>query len=228
MAVNVGFPYTFDQVVEAIASTSGDNAHFFLTHYLLSHEQEVGAQRLRRLLGTSKLRGQDAMLVHAALARLDPAHALELPGLLRATRSLEAKQVLLAVLPEVLPRWRNDAAADELDGWLRRRLRQPSYWENGASWEIPCVILAVLYCADAARARSLLADLIPELDEFDRLQATQVAQRNSDEDFERALGQWRRKDSSSSEISTKAAAEWKAGIEQEALRCMRRLGYSPA
>lgn len=52
----------------------------------------------------------------------------------------------MATLPELLPSGRqNSAVADELEAWLRRRVERPSYWENGASWEIPSVVLAVLY-----------------------------------------------------------------------------------
>lgn len=74
------FPYTYDQVVEAIASTRGDGAHFFLTLYLYSHQDDVGVERFRRLLETAKLHGQDQMNVHIAIAQLDPTYAAELPG----------------------------------------------------------------------------------------------------------------------------------------------------
>lgn len=223
----MAFPYTFDQVVEAIASTRGDGAHFFLTLYLSGHQEDVGADRFRRLLATAKLRGQDQMSVHVSLAKLDATYTAELPAVLRSASSVEAQQVLLAALPAVLPREReNNALADEFEAWLRRRVKRPSYLENGASWEIPSVVLAVLYSTDTSRARALLQDLEPHLDERERPFA-HAAHESDNTDFEVILKEWCSMDGTKHELSPDEKTADDAEIEREAARYMRRLGFQP-
>jgi hypothetical protein len=227
----VSFPYSYDQVVDAIASTRGDGAHFTLTMYLHGHEAEVGADRFRRLLATAKLRGQDQMNVHASIANLDPSYARELPGVLRSASSVEVQQVLLAMLPDLLPRGRDDTVADELEAWLRRRVERRSYLENSAIWEIPSVVLAVLYSTDTSRARALLAELEPHLGDRETPLAHE-ARDSDDESFEAILEEWRHMDSShlgrSATETAERDADWDADIEREAVRYMRRLGFGPS
>jgi hypothetical protein len=224
----MGIPYTFDQVIEAIASTRGDGAHFILTLYLYGHKEGVGAERFRRLLATANLRGQDQMGVHTAIAQLDPTYAADLPRVLRSATSVGAQQVLLAALPELLPREKqNSAVADELEAWLRRRVARLSYLENGASWEIPSVALAVLYTTDASRARALLGDLAPHLNERERPLA-QAAHESDDKGFEVSLTEWFNMDGATREPAPSEIAEQDAEIEREAAKYMRRLGFHPS
>jgi hypothetical protein len=226
---SIRFPYTYDQLLEAIASTRGDGAHFFLTLYLQGHKESVGVERFRRLLETAKLRGQDEVSVHVTIAELDPTYALEMPRLLRSASSVGAQQVLLASLPDVLPRdIQNVGVADQLEAWLRRRVKRPSYLENGASWEIPCVVLSVLYSTDASRARALLADMEPHLDERERPLAQAAHESDDDKGFETILSEWRSMDGTKREPSPSEIAEQDAEIEREAAKYMRRLGFQPS
>lgn len=219
------FPYTYDQVGEAIASTRGEGAHFFLIFYLLLHKEEVGADRFRWLLANAKLRGEDRMSIHVALAQLDGAYAAELPGVLRSAGSVAAQQTLLANLPELFAGCGpNSAAAEQLEDWIRRRVERMSYLESGASWEIPSVVLAVVYSTDTPRARRLLRELDAHLDERERPLA-EAALAADDQGFEVLLKEWcnldeaRRREPTASET-----AELEAEIQREAAKFMRRLG----
>ena len=229
----MSFPYSYDQVVDAIASTRGDGAHFALTSYLHSRKEAVGADRLRRLLATAKLRGQDRIGVHTSIAELDPTYAAKLPGVLRSASSVEAQQGLLAMLPDLLPHERNDAVADELEAWLRRRVTRPSYLENSAMWEIPSIVLAVLYSSEASRARAILAEVEPHLSERET-SLFDEAQKSSDEGLVLILNEWRHLDGNQGDGSDNENAQpvdwddWNANIEREAIQYMRRLGFHPA
>lgn len=162
----------------------GDGAHFILTTYLYGPEEEVGAERFRRLLATAKLRGQDQINVHTSIANLDLSYAAELPDVLRSASPVQAQQVLLAMLPDLLPRELNHTVAEELEAWRRRRLERRSYLENSATWEIRSILLAVLSSSDASRAQALLSELDPHLGERETSLAHDA--RNSSESASRA------------------------------------------
>lgn len=224
------FPYTYDQVVDAIASTRGDTAHFVLTNYLHSHASDVGPERFRRLLETASLRGQDEILIHIAIARLDPSYASKLPGMLRSTRNINTKQVLLAALPDLLNSMTSSAAmADELETWVRHRVKQRSHPGTNASWEIPGAILSVLYCTDTSRARSLLADLEPDLSQFDSDRG-QATIESTDEDFKDKLVEWWQgiENPPTRERSLSEIADHLAKTSRAPAKVMRRLGFKPA
>jgi hypothetical protein len=225
----MGFPYTFDQVIDAISSTSGDGAHFVLLGYLLTNRDEVGVARFRRLLESAHLRGGDAMNVHLAMSTIDPAYALELPAVLKSARSIDSQQIILTRLPDVLPHNRHDAVADTLERWIVRRVQRPSYWEFGAIWEVPSVVLSVLHVTDIFRARDLLAVVHEHLDDEDQRRA-QDAQQATDADFESRLDEWRSLHSTSqrSQIPREELVEALAAAELDAARYMRRLGFAPA
>jgi hypothetical protein len=224
----VDFPYTYDQVIEAISSTRGEGAHFFLTFYLLLHKEEVGADRFRSLLANAKLRGEDRMSIHVALAELDDAYAAELPGVLRSAGSVVAQQALLANLPELFKGGEhNGATAEALQDWISRRVKRTSYVENGASWEIPSVVLAISYSTDTSRARKLLRELDAHLDDRERPLA-QAALAADDQRFEVLLKQWCSLDEvTQREQTVSESDEERAEIEREAAKFMRRLGFQP-
>lgn len=225
--LKVPFPYTYDQVIEAMASTRGAGAHFVLLMYLEMNTEEVGVERFRRLLDSTNLRGQEKMSVRLSLAKLDRTHAAELATVLRSARSLESQQMLLANLPDFLPREPIAAVADELEAWILRRVQRPTYLEFGASWEIPSAVLGVLHTSTASRARQLLTDLDAHLDPPEQ-HRVHLAIKGNDTALEATLEEWRALNGTERRpYSAKEFTEALAEQEREAIKVMRRLGYHP-
>ena len=87
-------------------------------------------------------------------------------------------------------------------------------------------MLAVSYTTESSRARALLADLEPPLDERERPLAN-AAHEAADRDFEVILNEWCSMDGTTIGSSPSGAAAETAEIEQEAAKYMRRLGFQP-
>lgn len=223
----MAFPYSFDQVIDAIASTRGEGAHYVLLGYLKVHRAEVGIQRFRRLLEVAPLRVRDANTVHWCIATLDPAYAAERLARLRETRGHVSKEELLMNMVPLLPRRRNDALADELEAWQKRYIQTVSSMDSGGS-EVPWVLLGILYTSDADGTRRVLAELDDELDEFGRGFARAAEAAEDDDRFEAALLRWSKVGFiPSSETYEKGEAERRERDEREAVKYMRRLGFHP-
>ena len=225
-------PYTFDQVVEAITSTRGENTHYVLVDYLTTYRNDVGVERFKRLLSEAQLRGYDANKVHLAIARLDPGYWTDYVAVFLTQRSPNPQQEMLANLPDVVPREPNAEIAAQLATWLRRRLSRQSYLEFGASWEIPCIVLAVVRLTDISAGRELLASL--DADNLSTQDETYVeaALAGDDTTFETVLDDWREQDGTKRSQLTEQEREFykrkQAEDDAEAASYMRRMGFTTA
>jgi len=123
---------------------------------------------LARILD-AELRPDERHMTRSALARLRPdkyLRPLVVEGL--RSRSINVQQLVVAELPSLLEDARGVDLTDELERWLRKRLKSPGRTNTWAVWEVPGIALSLLPSLGAGRVWELLEELSPRMEREER------------------------------------------------------------
>jgi hypothetical protein len=216
--------YEAAQIVEAIDRARGDGRYFLVTALCeLPVEQREGA--LAQVLGM-ELRADERSAALAELARLRPTTYLGplIESGLRS-RSINVQQVAIGVLPGLVGDGLETGLAEQVEGWLRRRLANPRRAGTWAMWEIPSAALGLWPSYGPDRIVALLTDIEPRMqpDERDRWRSLKPTVNDSGA-FKKGLTEWMRE--SSLEAAESDPRDPTAEVSVD--RVMKRLGYHPA
>jgi len=159
--------YSAAQLVEAIGRARGESR----SHLVAALTNFPGPERedaLARIL-EAELRPDERHMTRSALARLRPDNYLRplvVEGL--RSRSINVQQLVVAELPSLLEDARGVDLTDELERWLRQRLKSPGRTNTWAVWEIPGIALSLLPSLGPARVWELLEELSPRMQPEER------------------------------------------------------------
>jgi hypothetical protein len=159
--------YSAAQLVEAIGRARGESR----SHLVAALTDFPGPERedaLVRILD-AELRPDERHMTRSALARLRPDRYLRPlveEGL--RSRSINVQQLVVAELPSLLDDGRGVDLTDELERWLRKRLKSPGRANTWAVWEIPGIALSILPSRGLARVWELLEELSPRMQPEER------------------------------------------------------------
>lgn len=168
--------YSAAQLVEAVGRARGES-RYFLVAALTNFPGPEREDALARILD-AELRPDERHMTRSALARLRPDRYLRplvVEGL--RSRSINVQQLVVAELPSLLDDGRGGDMTDELERWLRKRLKSPGRTNSWAVWEVPGIALSILPSRGLARVWELLEELSPRMqpEERERWRAVQEA-----------------------------------------------------
>lgn len=216
--------YTAAQLTEAIGRARGDSRYFLLG--ALTDFPGPEREAALAFVLDAELRPDERHMVLGALARLRPdkyIRPLVMEGL--RSRSINVQQIVVSELPSLLGEGQEADLADELERWIRRRLKSPGRASTWAVWEIPGIALSLLPSRGPAGVWKLLAEISPRMqpEERERWRAVQEAG-DDDARIERLRG-WYQENIGEED-------DFDAGLDPTALvyvdRAMTRLGFRPA
>jgi hypothetical protein len=141
------------------------------------------------------------------------------------SRSINVQQILVAELPSLLGDGQEADLADELERWLRKRLKSPGRPNTWAVWEVPGIALSLLPSRGPARVWKLLEELSPRMQPEERQRWRAVQEAGDDEACIERLRDWYQENIGEED-------DFDAGLDPTALvyvdRAMKRLGFRPA
>ena len=168
--------YSAAQLVEAIGRARGDG-RYFLVRALTNLPGPEREHALARVLD-AELRADERHMVRRALARSRPDTYLR-PLLVEGlrSRSINVQQMVVAGLPSLVGDGLEAAIADELESWLRKRLKSPGRANTWALWEVPGIALSLLPARGPVSVWELLQEISPQMqpEERERHRAVQEA-----------------------------------------------------
>jgi hypothetical protein len=216
--------YTASQLVEAIGRARGDSRYFLVAALTVFPGPERD-DALTRVLDTD-LAPDERHWVLGALARLRPSRYLReliIEGL--HSRSINVQQMVVAELPSLLGDGRDSEFADELERWLRRRLKSPGRKNTWAVWEVPGIALSLLPSRAPGRVWKLLEETSSRMQPEERERWRTVQEAGDDEARIDALREWFQENLDDED-------DLEADLDPTALvyvdRVMKRLGFRPA
>lgn len=176
----------------------------------------------------AELRADERHMARLALARLRPdtyLRPLVAEGL--RARSINVQQMLVAVLPSLVGDGPEAAMADELESWLRRRLKSPGRAHTWAVWEVPGIALSLLPTRGPVSVWELLEEISPQMQPEERERHRAVQEAGDDTARIEGLRSWFQE-------NIWGAAPGDLGVDRDPTalvdvdRVMRRLGVRPA
>ena len=219
-----GTRYTAGQLVEAIGRARGEGRFFLVDAlcYFPGREREDG---LAHILDEADLRPDERHMVRATLAQLRPGRYLR-PLIAEGfrSRSINVQQMTVAVLPSLIGDGLEADVADEVERWLRHRLKNPGRANTWAGWEVPGIALSLLPSRGPATVWGLLDELSPRLQPEERERWHRLRQTPDDAARVEGLRSWHQEDGS--------LEDDRSDLDPTALvyvdRTMKRLGFTPA
>jgi hypothetical protein len=213
--------YDAGQVVEAIGRARGDG-RWFLVEALTQYPGPEREQALTQVLEL-EVRPDERNLTLRVLAKLRPETYLRqwIQDGLRS-RSISVQQVVIADLPGQVGEGLDPGLCDEVESWLRRRLRNPRRANTWATWEVPGVALTLVPSYGMAKVRQLLEELAPRMqpEESQRLHRALAA---DDEAFPEVLRDWHYENGVRDDEHDERDPTALVYVD----RVMKRLGFSP-
>lgn len=218
--------YTAEQLADGIARARGDSRWFLVTA-LIQLRGPATEAALRRVLAMD-LRPGDRYMVMRALAETRPAEHLR-PFVLEWLRSssIGHQQMAIAQLATMGDPVVAAGLADEVAGWLTRRLKNPRREHTWALWEVPDAALALIPSYGPRKVREVVDELAPRMQPEEHDRWSTVKRASADEDgFILALRRW------SEDPEVKGVSHhdetYDPTADAEVDRAMRRLHISPA
>jgi len=186
-----GTRYDAAQLVDAVDHARGDG-RYFVVCALIGFPGETRREAALAQVVDKELRPDARQLVLAELARLNPATYLRMmieTGL--RSRSIGVQQMAVGALPSLVEEGLAPDLGEPVEGWLRRRLKNPRRQSTWAGWETPGVALALLPTYGVETVLRLLDELDPRLQSGERSRLpTLRAAAHDEEGFQRILQQW--------------------------------------
>lgn len=216
--------YTAEQLVEAVGRARGDS-RYSLVAALINFPGPEREDALARVLDAD-LAPVERYMVRSTLARLRPdkyLRPLVMEGL--RSRSINVQQILVTELPSLLGAGREPDLADELERWLRKRLKSPGRASTWAVWEVPGIALSLLPSRGPGRVWKLLEEISPSMQPEERERWRAMQEAGDDEARVERLRDWYQENIGEED-------DFDAGLDPTALvyvdRVMKRLGFMPA
>lgn len=173
-----------------------------------------------------KLPPDEWYMTRASLAQLRPEKYLRpliAEGL--RSRSINVQQCVVADLPSLVGEGLEPDLADEIERWLRHRLKSPGRANTCAGWEVPGIALSLLPSLGPARVWSLLDEVSPRMQPEERERWHDLRETRGDDAARvEALRRWHQEDGPGYEDDSDRDPTALVYVD----RVMKRLGFVPA
>jgi len=216
--------YAAAQLVEALGRARGES-RFFVVMALAEFPGPEREAALTRVL-EGELRPDEWYMARSALARSRPEKYLRpliAEGL--RSRSINVQQCVVAYMPSLVGDGLEEDLADELERWLRHRLKSPGRGTTCAGWEVPGIALSLLPSRGPARVWRLLDEVSPRMQPEERERWHDLReQRDTDAARIGGLRTWHHEDVAGYENDSDRDPTAQVYVD----RVMKRLGFTPA